>query len=344
MILAPAKLGLLGGGQLGRYFVMAAHELGYEVTVLDPDPDSVAGRIADEHLIASYEDEKALMHLAGSCQVVTTEFENVPATSLARLEAHLPVRPGARILEICQDRLLEKSFFAMQGLPHAPFSVVRSEADIMGADPGLFPGILKVSRFGYDGKGQAVVQDRQAARDAFLDFGGALCVLERKLQLDSEVSVILARDPSGNCAAFPLVENRHKGGILDFSLAPAALPAELAEEIRRVAFGIAERLGYVGVLAIEFFIVGGKLCQRTCAPPAQLGPLQPGRLHHQPVRTAGQGDLRASAGKYGIAVQCCHVQPSGRHLVQERSGLRAGLVETARRGWTEAASLWQEKG
>lgn len=266
MILAPAKLGLLGGGQLGRYFVMAAHELGYEVTVLDPDPDSVAGRIADEHLIASYEDEKALMHLAGSCQVVTTEFENVPATSLARLEAHLPVRPGARILEICQDRLLEKSFFAMQGLPHAPFSVVRSEADIMGADPGLFPGILKVSRFGYDGKGQAVVQDWQAARDAFLDFGGALCVLERKLQLDSEVSMILARDPSGNCAAFPLVENRHKGGILDFSLAPAALPAELAEEIRRVAFGIAERLGYVGVLAIEFFIVGGKLCLNELAP------------------------------------------------------------------------------
>ncbi len=266
MILPPAKLGMLGGGQLGRYFVMAAHELGYGVIVLDPDPDSVAGRIADEHLAASYEDEEALMHLARSCQVVTTEFENVPASSLARLEAYLPVRPSARIVEICQDRLLEKAFFAMQGLPHAPFAVIRSEADIMKADPGLFPGILKVARFGYDGKGQIAVQDREAALDAFLNYEGALCILERKLHLDSEVSMILARDPSGNCAVYPLVENRHRDGILDFSLVPAALPTEFAEEVQRMALGIAERLSYVGVMAIEFFIVGGKLCLNELAP------------------------------------------------------------------------------
>ncbi|HQT27052.1 MAG TPA: ATP-grasp domain-containing protein, partial [Burkholderiales bacterium] len=215
MILPPAKLGLLGGGQLGRYFVMAAHELGYGVIVLDPDPDSIAGRIADEHLIASYEDEDALMSLAGHCRAVTTEFENVPSISLAKLEKQLPVRPGSRIVEICQDRLLEKSFFAMQGLPHAPFAVIRCEEDILEADAGLFPGILKISRFGYDGKGQAVVKDRESALDAFRSYGGALCILERKLQLEREVSMILARDSMGNCVTYPLVENRHREGILD---------------------------------------------------------------------------------------------------------------------------------
>ncbi len=266
MIRPPAKLGLLGGGQLGRYFVMAAHELGYDVIVLDPDPDSVAGRIADEHLIASYEDEDALMHLAGSCQVVTTEFENVPSSSLAKLEAHLPVRPGARIVEICQDRLLEKSFFSMQGLPHGPFAVMRSEEDILAADPGLFPGILKISRLGYDGKGQAVVRDREAALDAFRYFGGALCILERMLHLDCEVSMILARDQTGNCVTYPLVENRHREGILDFSVVPSAVSAELEDEIRRMALGIAERLNYVGLLAIEFFIVAGKICLNELAP------------------------------------------------------------------------------
>ncbi len=266
MILPQATLGLLGGGQLGRYFVMAAHELGYRVIVLDPDPDSVAGRIADEHLIASYGDEAALMHLARNCKAVTTEFENVPSSSLARLEAYLPVRPGAAIVEICQDRLLEKSFFAEHGLPHAPFAAIRSMDDIMQADPGLFPGILKVSRFGYDGKGQTAVADREAALDAYLGYDGALCILEKRLRLDREVSAILARDPSGNCAAYPIAENRHHDGILDFTLVPAALQKERVEDIHRMAFDIADKLGYVGLLAIEFFIVSNKVFLNELAP------------------------------------------------------------------------------
>ena len=266
MILPPAKLGLLGGGQLGRYFVMAAHELGYEVIVLDPDPDSVAGRIADEHLVASYEDEKALAHFAGSCKVATTEFENVPSGSLAKLEEYIPVRPGARIVEICQERLLEKSFFSMQGLPHAPFAAVRCEDDIMKAESGLFPGILKISRSGYDGKGQAFVKDREAALEAFSSFEGASCILERKLPLEMEASMILARDHAGNCVTYPLAENHHKDGILDFSLVPAAVSPEIEEEIRRTAQVIAEKLDYVGLLAIEFFIVGGKLFLNELAP------------------------------------------------------------------------------
>lgn len=265
MILPPATLGLLGGGQLGRYFVMAAHELGYSVIVLDPAPDSVAGKIADEHLIASFEDEEALALLAGRCQVVTTEFENVPASSLAWLEKLVPVRPGARILEICQDRLREKLFFAELGLPHAPFSVITSEVHIEQADPDLFPGILKVARFGYDGKGQTVVADKEDARKAFLGYDGLPCVLEKKLHLDKEVSVILARDPFG-CIAYPIVENKHKRGILDFSLVPAEVTTELAEEIRRMAFRIADRLDYVGVLAIEFFIVSGRPFLNELAP------------------------------------------------------------------------------
>ena len=156
-ILPPATLGLLGGGQLGRFFVGAAHELGYRVVVLDPDPHSPAGKIADEHIVAAYEDVAALDRLAQICAAVTTEFENVPAASLAYLAKFIPVRPGADAVATCQNRSAEKHFLQSNGFPHAPCADIRTAFDLDTASASLFPGILKIARFGYDGKGQARV-------------------------------------------------------------------------------------------------------------------------------------------------------------------------------------------
>lgn len=257
-------LGMLGGGQLGRFFVIAAHEMGYKVTVLDPDRNSPAGRIADVHLCAPYDDAKALQQLAKSCEAVTTEFENVPAATMEYLAKTRIVRPGAQAVAIAQNRVLEKNFIREAGLPVAPFVVVES-AEHIPAD-GVYPGILKVARFGYDGKGQVRVADRAEALAAFETLGREVCVLEQMLSLDYEVSVILARDAAGNIAAFPTAENSHLNGILDISIVPARAPAELHEEAHQYAMHIAEQLDYVGVLAVEFFVSDGRLLVNEIAP------------------------------------------------------------------------------
>ncbi|HNQ75629.1 MAG TPA: 5-(carboxyamino)imidazole ribonucleotide synthase, partial [Pseudothauera hydrothermalis] len=155
MILPPATLGMLGGGQLGRFFVSAAREMGYKVWVLDPDPHSPAGQIAERHLQAAYDDYTALDELAQGCAAITTEFENVPADALDYLAKFVTVRPSAAAVSVCQNRIAEKTFLRDNGLPHGAFAPVYSEDDIRNANAGLFPGILKVARFGYDGKGQA---------------------------------------------------------------------------------------------------------------------------------------------------------------------------------------------
>ncbi|HCZ16238.1 MAG TPA: 5-(carboxyamino)imidazole ribonucleotide synthase, partial [Candidatus Accumulibacter sp.] len=170
MILPPATLGMLGGGQLGRYFVGAAHELGYLVWVLDPDPHSPAGLIADRHLRATYEDYAALDELAQGCAAISTEFENVPAGTLDYLAKFVVVRPSAAAVSVCQNRIAEKSFLRENGLPVADFAAVHGEQDLREASAGLFPGILKVARFGYDGKGQAVVGSAEQAVAAFQQF------------------------------------------------------------------------------------------------------------------------------------------------------------------------------
>jgi 5-(carboxyamino)imidazole ribonucleotide synthase len=265
-ILPPATLGMLGGGQLGRYFVAAAHELGYAVWVLDPDADSPAGRIADRHLCAAYTDPAALDALAAGCAAVSTEFENVPAATLAWLAARRPVHPSAAAVSICQNRIAEKNFLRTHHLPHAAFRVVETPEDLEAVDAGLFPGILKVARFGYDGKGQAVVDSPAAARAAFAAFRGEACVLEKRLDLDYEISVVLARDIQGRLACFPTVENRHRQGILDVSIAPAQQGAGLAAQAREIAGRIAEKLAYVGTLAVEFFVSGGELYVNEMAP------------------------------------------------------------------------------
>ncbi|MCK0508487.1 5-(carboxyamino)imidazole ribonucleotide synthase [Aromatoleum anaerobium] len=266
MILPPATLGMLGGGQLGRFFVSAAHEMGYRVWVLDPDPHSPAGLIADRHLVAAYDDYAALDELAAACAGVTTEFENVPAATLDYLAKFLSVHPSASAVAVCQNRIAEKTFLADNGLPHGPFAVIRSEAEVRDADAVLFPAVLKVARFGYDGKGQARVANPDEALHAFHQFGGEACVLEKMLDLDCELSVVLARDEAGNVRSFDPSENRHRHGILDITIAPAGVAPALLARAREVAGQIAGKLGYVGTLGVEFFVCGGALYVNEMAP------------------------------------------------------------------------------
>lgn len=265
-ILPPAMLGMLGGGQLGRFFVIAAHEMGYKVTVLDPDKNSPAGRIADVHLCAAYDDAAALRQLSETCAAVTTEFENVPAATLEHLAQHCTVRPSASAVAIAQHRVSEKTFFRDAGLPVGMFEVINSEADLPADDSAIYPAVLKVARFGYDGKGQARVKNREEAREAFARFKQETCVLEQMLALDYEVSVVLARDAQGKVAAFPLAENSHLNGILDVTIAPARATEVIKAKAQALAVEIAEKLDYVGLLGVEFFVSGGKLLVNEMAP------------------------------------------------------------------------------
>ncbi|MDP1524525.1 MAG: 5-(carboxyamino)imidazole ribonucleotide synthase [Rhodocyclaceae bacterium] len=265
-ILPPATLGMLGGGQLGRFFVIAAHEMGYRVVVLDPDPHSPAGKIADQHIAADYEDTAALERLAGQCVAVTTEFENVPADTLAFLSKFVTVRPHAEAVRTCQNRSEEKAFLKRHGFPHAPHADIRSAADLRNANAGLFPGILKVARFGYDGKGQARVNSREEAITAWNSFRNEACVLEQQLKLDYEVSVVLARDEAGKVKCFPTAENSHRKGILDVSIVPARTSGCLAGNAEEIAEGIAQKMDYIGTLAVEFFVVNGQLFVNEMAP------------------------------------------------------------------------------
>ncbi len=267
MILPPATLGLLGGGQLGRYFVVAAHELGYRVAVLDPDAQSCAGRIADEHIVAEYDDPPALDRLSSICAAVTTEFESVPASALVRLSETTRVCPSAEAVAISQERSAEKRFLRTNELPHVPYAEIRSAQDIDDADPELFPGILKIARLGYDGKGQARVSGKDEARAAFAQFFGEPCVLEHRLTLDGELSLVIARSETGEIQCFPPIENRHQNGILDCSMIPLSDPlGAFAQEAAKIAETIITRLGYVGTMAVEFFVAGGRLYVNELAP------------------------------------------------------------------------------
>ncbi|WP_054543760.1 5-(carboxyamino)imidazole ribonucleotide synthase [Aeromonas dhakensis] len=264
MILPPAILGMLGGGQLGRYFVMAAHRLGYKVVVLDPDPASIAGAAADHHIVAAYDDPTALHDLASRCAAVTCEFENVPATALALLEQYQPVRPAAGAVRICQDRREEKAFLSRAGIPVAPNLTLLPGEPLPALPSDLFPAILKTAREGYDGKGQWTIQAADQL-PAALAASGVPCVLEKRLPLEGEFSLTLARSPSGAIGALPLVQNWHSGGILDQTRSPANVPA-LEADARRIAEQLIAALDYVGVLTVEFFLVADKLLVNELAP------------------------------------------------------------------------------
>ena len=252
-----AWLALLGGGQLGRMFCMAAQSLGYKVAVLDPGSDSPAGSVADRHVAADYLDPDGLASLRAQCQGATTEFENVPAAALDFLARDLRVTPSASSVAIAQDRILEKTFVADHGFPVAPFAILRERADAGSVDPDLLPGIVKSARFGYDGKGQVRVQTRDDVARAFAAMNGRPCVLERIVELQAELSVIVARDDAGNAATWPVAENRHRNGILDLSIVPARIADALAAKARSIATSLAAALDYRGVLCVELFVAPG---------------------------------------------------------------------------------------
>jgi len=260
-------LGMMGGGQLGRMFCMAAQSLGYRVCVLDPARNSPAGAVADDHLRAEYLDEAALAELARRCPAISTEFENVPAGALERLARDARVCPGAGAVSIAQDRIAEKRFVESCGVAVAPWAAVTSMADLDVVDASLLPGILKVARLGYDGKGQARVADAAQAQAALQGFDGKPCVLEKRLELAFELSVIVARGAGGQCTTFPLARNVHHDGILAVSTVPADIDHALAADARAAALRIAERLQYVGVLCVEFFVTdAGSLLVNEMAP------------------------------------------------------------------------------
>lgn len=264
----PATLGVMGGGQLGRMFVQAAQSLGYATAVLDPDATSPAGMISNYHVQTDYLDEQGLAQLLQRSSAITTEFENVPAGALITLGAHRWVAPSGESVAICQDRGLEKRLFAMADVPCAPFVVVASAADIASVPTELFPGILKTARLGYDGKGQVPVADAAALDAAWQTLKQVPCLLEKRMPLQHEVSVVLVRGAQGNVVHFPVQQNLHRNGVLavTHSPAPDVSPA-LQQQALDAATRIATALEYLGVLCVEFFVLDdGSLLANEMAP------------------------------------------------------------------------------
>jgi 5-(carboxyamino)imidazole ribonucleotide synthase len=267
-ILPGATLGMLGGGQLGRMFTVAAQTMGYKVVVLDPDTNSPTGIIADKHICAAYDDENALSEMADLCAAVTTEFENIPATTLAFLEQKTTVRPSSKALAQTQNRNVEKQFIASLGIATAPFLPIHTRDDIAQAKGTIgFPAILKVATFGYDGKGQVPCDSLADVYAAFDSLGEKECVLEQRIKLDREVSVVLARSETGSVTNFPVAENVHINGILHSTSVPASVSSEQSEKAIQMANKIAQGLGYIGTMAVEFFVsTDGDIIANEIAP------------------------------------------------------------------------------
>jgi 5-(carboxyamino)imidazole ribonucleotide synthase len=268
--IAPgATLGVIGGGQLGRMFVHAAQSMGYRTAVLDPDPLSPAGLVAHEHIRAAYDDPLALDRLGARCAAITTEFENVPASALATLAGRRPVAPAAAAVAVCQDRGAEKAAFVRSGVACAPHALISLARDVDRVADSLLPGILKTTRLGYDGKGQRAVADRAGLAAAFAALGGVPCVLEKRLPLAAEISVVVARNAQGEVVHLPVQDNVHVAGILAVTRVPArALVAAATQaEAVELAARMAAALDYVGVLCVEFFVLAdGSLVANEMAP------------------------------------------------------------------------------
>jgi 5-(carboxyamino)imidazole ribonucleotide synthase len=266
-IVPPATIGMLGGGQLGRYALMAAATMGYRTIVLDPDPSAPAGVVASEHLVAPFDDPAALRRLSFDCDVVTTEFENPPAAALDELASTVLVAPDPAAVRIAQDRIAEKAFLVDNGFPVGRYSTL-SDAEEPEIDPSLVDGgaIVKTARLGYDGKGQCPATGVAGTLAAWAQLGGVACVVEERLVLQTELSVIVARTSDGRIEAWPVAENRHVDGILDLTVVPAAVSRKLADRAVGLAMAIADALDYVGVLAVELFVVDGQLLVNELAP------------------------------------------------------------------------------
>ena len=309
VIKSPEPLGILGGGQLGRFFTISAQNMGYSVVVFDPDDKSPAGKMADKHICKPYDDLKALDELKASCSAVTTEFENIPAETLQYLEKDIIVRPESKAVSIVQNRIKEKYFLKKSGIPVGQYIVINNLESIKNTNEKdkIFPAILKTAQFGYDGKGQIHVNNISELENAFISFNNAPCVLERKLDLDLEFSIVLARSINGGYLEYPLIENHHESGILDFSLIPARAPSSLKEEATKLAMKIASDLNYIGVMAIEFFISSNRLYVNEIAPrPHNSGHFSIDACGYnqfdQQVLALAGNELKNEATKFPISV------------------------------------------
>jgi 5-(carboxyamino)imidazole ribonucleotide synthase len=272
ILLPGSTLGMLGGGQLGRMSLLAGRRLGYKFHVYEPASHCCAAPVAEKTFTSPWSDGVALADFADFISAVTLEFENVPAASLKILEKRVPARPGSRVLEVCQNRRREKEFLRRAGFPCADFAVVASAAQLARAAARLgLPCVLKTSVSGYDGKGQlklpalpaGVAPDWDAV---WKSFGAPEAVIEKWVPFDAECSVIVARGLRGETAAFPMAENEHRRHILHRSIAPARLPPKIHRQGAELARAIAEKLGVVGILAVEMFYHKGHLLVNELAP------------------------------------------------------------------------------
>ena len=267
-LLPGATLGVLGGGQLGRMFAHAAQAMGYFTAVLDPDAHSPAGRVSHQHIQTGYDDAAGLAELARVSDAITTEFENVPAATLATLAALRPVAPAASAVAIAQDRAQEKAHFVRCGVPCAPYAVIETAEQLAAVPADLLPGILKTARMGYDGKGQVRVASAAELAAGWDSVGQVPCVLEKMLPLAHECSVIVARGRDGQIVHLPVQRNLHRDGILAVTeVYEGNLPLAQAQQALEAAKSVAEGLQYVGVLCVEFFVLqDGSLVVNEIAP------------------------------------------------------------------------------
>ncbi len=254
-ILPGATIGVLGSGQLGRMFALAARRMGYRVHTFSPDQDTPTGQIADVEVMAAYDDLDAVRKFASKVAVVTFEFENVPTKTAEAAASAAPVRPSGSILHTTQQRIREKSFLREAGLPTTPYREIRTAADLERAVAELgCPAILKTAAFGYDGKGQVRVESPELALDTWTAIGRQEAVLEAFIDFDREISVVAARGDDGSFVHYGAIENQHSRHILDISIAPARVPAAVAEEAVEMTRCVLDKLGVVGVLCVEFFV------------------------------------------------------------------------------------------
>ncbi len=266
--LPGSTIGVLGSGQLGRMFAMAARRMGYRVHTLSPETETPAGQVSDVETMAAYEDLDAVRAFARQVDVVTFEFENVQAATVEAIEQLVPVRPAGRVLHVAQQRVREKRFLEKAGVPVALFRAVGSEAEVRQAVAEIgCPAVLKTARFGYDGKGQAVVRDAENAAASWRALGGEECVLEAFVDFECELSVVAARGMDGEFRHYGAVENRHARHILDVTIAPGRFPAEVQSAAAELARAVFEELDVVGVACVEMFLTReGKLVVNELAP------------------------------------------------------------------------------
>ncbi len=326
MILPGATLGMIGGGQLGRMFTIAARSMGYQVIILDPDPHSPAGTIADQHIQADYNDHAALDMLGDYCAVVTTEFENIPVSSLARLQQHCPVRPTPETIATMQDRLLEKEYLDEHDFPTVAFYSIQTADDLKEAmDEFEGPGVLKLAQPRFPGQGQHAVNSFDEAHEAFQEMGEKPCVLEERIFVTRRLSVILARSINGDIASYPVSENEYIRGMLDLSLAPARIDDETADNAVEMACDLADEMDYCGVMAVELFLTDDDdLLVNTIAP-------RPHNSGHFTVDacTTSQFDQQVRT--------LCGLPPSDTQLL-----LPVAMVNLMGDLWANGAPLWEE--